>query len=119
MGRAAASRGASTRASDVGTARRLADMESRARARGGASYTSAAPKPAGLAQPAPAVVDSEQIKPCPSWGNTWDAKPYDNVSECLIRSAANAAALKPAGLAAPAQEQIVTCDAGESFNRCP
>ena len=34
-----------------------------------------------------------------SWGNAWDTKPGGNVSEYLIRPAADATTSKPAGLA--------------------
>ena len=60
---------------------------------------------------------------CPSWGNAWDAKPGGNVSECLIRPAAEAVASKPAGLARPipatSPKQPASCGSGENPDVCP
>ncbi len=76
-----------------------------------------APKAAGLAKLAPAVTP-EQGLPCLSWGNTYDQMTHDNIQECLSWPAANAAAPKPVGLAAPApaREQFVPCSFGEGLD---
>jgi len=76
----------------------------------------AAPKPAGLAKPAPAVIPEQGWPGCP-WGYGFNPMIHGDVLECLDRPTDNGAAFKPAGLAAqiPAQKRFGPCgSSGES-----
>ena len=53
---------------------------------------------------------------CP-WGNTYSPTEHGFIAECFWQPAANAAALKSAGLAKPAPvEQFVPCGFGERLD---
>jgi hypothetical protein len=77
---------------------------------GSAAAASIAPKVAGLAAPAQAAQQSQGWSGCP-WGDAYDPMVHGFIAECFWRPTDNAAALKSAGLAAPASipEQDSPC----------
>jgi hypothetical protein len=76
----------------------------------------AAPKVAGLAKLAPAVISEQGWPGCP-WGDTYDPSLHGFIAECFWRPTDNAAAPKTAGLAklAPA-EKFDPCRASENLD---
>ena len=75
-------------------------------------------KPAGLAAPIQVVIP-EQGLPCLPWGEAYNpmTMTISDSPDCLSRTAANTAALKPAGLAKLAPvEEFVPCGFGERLD---